>query len=202
MNATDVPSYCVVTDLSEIKLFGRWSYKDIKVNDVGLKRYISLRPVYAPHTEGRHEHRKFHKSDVPIVERLVNRLMKTGKNTGKKHLATNIVKAAFEIIELKTHENPIKILVQAIENASPREETTRISYGGIVYHQSVDVAPQRRIDVAIRLIMEGTWSASFKNPKTIEECLADEIIGAATKAPKSYAMSKKDEKERIALSAR
>jgi small subunit ribosomal protein S7 len=128
--------------------------------------------------------------------------MKTGRNTGKKHLATNIVKTAFEIIELKTHDNPIKILVQAIENASPREETTRISYGGIVYHQSVDVAPQRRIDVAIRLIMEGTWSASFKNPKTIEECLADEIIGAATKTPKTYAISKKDEKERIALSAR
>ncbi len=112
------------------------------------------------------------------------------------------MKAAFEIIELKTHENPIKVLVQAIENASPREETTRISYGGIVYHQSVDVAPQRRIDIAIKFIMEGTWSASFKNPKSIEECLADEIMAAATKNPKSYAISKKDEKERIAISAR
>jgi small subunit ribosomal protein S7 len=192
----------VVLILSEIKLFGRWSFKDIKVNDVGLRRYISLRPVYIPHTEGRHEHRKFHKSDVPIVERMVNRLMKTGRNTGKKYLATSILEAAFEMVELKTRENPIKVLVQAIENAAPREETTRISYGGIVYHQSVDVAPQRRIDIALRLIMEGTWSASFKNPKTIEECLADEIVAAATKNPKSYAISKKDEKERIALSAR
>jgi small subunit ribosomal protein S7 len=192
----------LVLNLSEMKLFGKWNFKDIKVNDVGLKGYISLRPVYAPHTGGRHEHKKFGKSQVPIVERLINRLMKTGKNTGKKNLATNIVKAAFEIIELKTHENPVKVLVQAIENASPREETTRISYGGIVYHQSVDVAPQRRIDIAIKFIAEGTCSASFKNPKTIEECLADEIMAAATKNPKSYAMSKKDEKERIAISAR
>ncbi len=192
----------LVLNLSEMKLFGKWNFKDIKVNDVGLRGYISLRPVYAPHTGGRHEHKKFGKSQVPIVERLINRLMKTGKNTGKKNLATNIVKAAFEIIELKTHENPIKVLVQAIENASPREETTRISYGGIVYHQSVDVAPQRRIDIAIKFIMEGTWSASFKNPKSIEECLADEIMAAATKNPKSYAISKKDEKERIAISAR
>jgi small subunit ribosomal protein S7 len=192
----------LVLNLSEMKLFGKWNFKDIKVNDVGLRGYISLRPVYAPHTGGRHEHKKFGKSQVPIVERLINRLMKTGKNTGKKNLATNIVKAAFEIIELKTHENPIKVLVQAIENASPREETTRISYGGIVYHQSVDVAPQRRIDIAIKFITEGACSASFKNPKTIEECLADEIMAAATKNPKSYAISKKDEKERIAISAR
>jgi len=189
-------------DLSEVKLFGKWGFKDIKVNDVGLRRYISLRPMYLPHTGARHEHNKFGKSQAPIVERLINRLMKTGRNSGKKHLATNIVKAAFEMVELKTGENPLKIFVQAIENAAPREETTRISYGGIVYHQAVDVAPQRRIDVAIRFIMEGAWSASFKNPKTIDECLADEIIAVATKNPKAYAIQKKDEKERIALSAR
>jgi small subunit ribosomal protein S7 len=192
----------LVQILSEMKLFGKWNFKDIKVNDVGLRRYISLRPVYAPHTGGRHEHRKFGKCQIPVVERLINRLMMSGRNTGKKHLTTNIVKAAFELIELKTHENPIKVFVQAIENASPREETTRISYGGIVYHQSVDVAPQRRIDIAIKFLTEGTVSASFKNPKTIEECLADEIMAAAAKNPKSYAISKKDEKERIALSAR
>ncbi|WXG45659.1 MAG: 30S ribosomal protein S7 [Candidatus Atabeyarchaeum deiterrae] len=188
--------------MSEPKLFGKWDFKDIKVNDVGLRKYISLKPVYIPHTGGRHEHSKFGKSQMPIVERFLNRLMKTGANTGKKHLATNIVKSAFEIIELKTGENPVKVLVQAIENAAPREETTRISYGGIVYHQSVDVAPQRRIDLAMRFIIAGASSASFKNPKTIDECLADEIMAVATKNPKAHAIQKKDEKERIALSAR
>ena len=114
----------------DIKLFGKWSYDGIVVRDPSLKKYISLKPVYLPHTGGRHEHRRFGKAEVPIVERLMNMLMRPGRNTGKKHLAYNIVKRAFEIIHIKTGENPLQVLVRAIENAAPREETTRIMYGG------------------------------------------------------------------------
>lgn len=189
-------------DQSEIKLFGKWTFHDVVVKDLGLKRYICLRPVFLPHTEGRHEHKRFGKADVPLVERLVNNLMRPGRNAGKKILAMNIVKNAFEIINLKTGKNPIQVLVEAIERAAPREETTRIAYGGIVYHQSVDVAPQRRVDLALRWLTEGARSASFSNPKSIDECLADEIIAAAQGDPKSYAIAKKDEIERIAMSSR
>ncbi|MEM4817659.1 MAG: 30S ribosomal protein S7, partial [Candidatus Nezhaarchaeales archaeon] len=146
---------------TEIKLFGKWTFHDVEVKDPGLKRYICLKPVFLPHTEGRHEHKKFGKADVPIVERLINNLMRPGKNAGKKILAMNIVKNAFEIIHLKTGRNPIQVLVEAIEKAGPREETTRIAYGGIVYHQSVDVSPQRRVDLALRWLTEGARLASF-----------------------------------------
>lgn len=189
-------------DSKEIKLFNKWTFYDIEVKDPGLKRYICLKPVFFPHTEGRHEHKRFGKAEVPIVERLINKLMRPGKNAGKKMLATNIVKNAFEIIYLKTSRNPIQVLVEAIERASPREETTRIAYGGIVYHQSVDVSPQRRVDLALRWLTEGARLASFGNPKTIDECLADEIIAAAQGDPKSYAIAKKDEIERIAMASR
>jgi len=189
-------------DPSEIKLFGKWTMHDIVVRDPGLKRYICLKPVFLPHTEGRHEHKRFGKAEVPIVERLINDMMRPGKNAGKKLLAMNIVKNAFEIIHLKAGRNPIQVLIEAIENAAPREETTRIAYGGIVYHQSVDVSPQRRVDLALRWITEGARNASFGNPKTIDECLADEIMLAAQGDPKSYAIAKKDEIERIAMSSR
>ncbi len=189
-------------DPTEIKLFGKWTYHDVVVKDPGLKRYICLKPVFLPHTEGRHEHKRFGKAEVPIVERLINDLMRPGRNAGKKILAMNIVKNAFEIIHLKTGRNPIQVLVEAIEKAAPREETTRIAYGGIVYHQSVDVSPQRRVDLALRWITEGARLAAFSNPKTIDECLADEIILAAQGDPKSYAISKKDEIERIAMASR
>jgi small subunit ribosomal protein S7 len=189
-------------DSKEIKLFNKWTFYDVEVKDPGLKRYICLKPVFFPHTEGRHEHKRFGKAEVPIVERLINKLMRPGKNAGKKMLATNIVKNAFEIIYLKTSKNPIQVLVEAIERASPREETTRIAYGGIVYHQSVDVSPQRRVDLALRWLTEGARLASFGNPKTIDECLADEIIAAAQGDPKSYAIAKKDEIERIAMASR
>ncbi len=185
-----------------IRLFGKWSWVDVEIRDPSLKRYISLRPVWIPHTGGRHEHRRFAKSQVPIVERLINQLMRPGRNGGKKHLAYNIVKTAFDIIYLATGENPIQVLVRAIENAAPREETTRIVFGGITYRVSVDVAPQRRVDLALRFIAEGARKCAFNNPKPIEECLAEEIIKAARGDPTSYAVSQKEEIERIALSSR
>ncbi|HDJ97178.1 MAG: 30S ribosomal protein S7 [Thermoprotei archaeon] len=198
----EVKPVLTTLDGKEIKLWGRWSLSEVEVRDPGLRKYISLKPVLLPHTEGRHEKRRFAKSKVPIVERLINQMMRPGKNAGKKMLAMNIVKRAFEIIELRTGKNPIQVLVWAIENASPREETTRIAFGGILYHVSVDVAPQRRVDLALRFISEGARNCSFNNPKTIEECLADEIIAAAYGEPTSYAIRRKEEIERIAYAAR
>jgi len=186
----------------EIKLFGKWSFEGVVVRDPSLKKYISLRPVYLPHTGGRHEHKRFGKSEVPIVERLMNKLMRHGRNAGKKHLAYNIVKTAFEIINVKTGENPLQVLVRAIENSAPREETTRIMYGGIIYHVAVDVAPLRRVDLALRFLTEGARNAAFNSPKSIAEALAEEIILAANNDSRSYAISKKEEIERIALSSR
>ena len=186
----------------EIKLFGKWSYSGVQVNDLGLQRYISLRPAYTPHSMGRHEHGRFRKAQVNVVERLVNNLMRPGRNTGKKARVINMVKNAFEIINLRTGQNPVEALVRAIENAATCEDTTRLSYGGMVYHMAVDVAPQRRVDVALRLITEGARKASLNNPRTIEECLADELILAANRDVKSYAISKRNEMERIARSSR
>jgi len=186
----------------EIKLFGKWSFKDIEVTDLGLKRYISLKPVAVPHSMGRHEHKRFRKANVNIVERLVNNLMRPGKNAGKKAKAINILKYAFEIIHLRTERNPIEVLVRAVENSAQCEDTTRLSYGGIVYHLSVDVSPQRRIDLALRHICEGARQASMHTPRSIAECLAEELILAANHDMKSYAVSKRHERERIARASR
>jgi small subunit ribosomal protein S7 len=190
------------TQEKETKLFGKWSFKGAKVQDVGLGRYISLKPVVAPHTMGRHEHKRFRKANVNIVERLVNNLMRPGKNTGKKARATNMVKHAFEIVNLRTGKNPVEVLVSAVENSSPCEDTTRISYGGIVYHMSVDVAPQRRVDMALRHISEGARQASVNNPRSIEECLAEELVLAGNRDIKSYAVAKRFELERVAQANR
>jgi small subunit ribosomal protein S7 len=183
-------------------LFGRWSYVGVEVRDPSLKKYISLKPVILPHTSGRHERRRFGKAEVPIVERLMNKLMRPGRSGGRKHLAYNIVKMAFEIVHVETGENPLQVLVRAIENAAPREETTRIMYGGITYHVSVDVSPQRRVDLALRFIADGARNCAFNNPKPVEECLAEEIIRASRGDPQSYAIRQKEEIERIALSSR
>ena len=191
-----------VAQPQEIKLFQKWSFKDVKVEDIGLQRYLNLTPMVAPHSMGRHEHQRFRKAKVNVVERLINNIMRPGKNSGKKAKATGIVKEAFEIINAKTGRNPIEVLVKAVENAAPCEDTTRISYGGVVYHLSVDVAPQRRIDLAIRHITEGARIGSANNPKSIQETLADELVLAANKDIKSAGIAKRNEIERVAQSSR
>jgi len=186
----------------DMKLFGIWDCKKVEVKDISLVRYINLKDRLVPHSAGRHEHKRFHKSYVHIVERLANKLMSPGKNTGKKVLALNAVKSALNIIELKTGDNPIQVLVDAIINCAPREETTRISYGGIVYHTAVDSAPQRRVDVALRLLAMSVRKASFNNVRTFDEILAEQLILASTNNPNSNAIKRKQDIERVALSAR
>jgi small subunit ribosomal protein S7 len=121
---------------------------------------------------------------------------------GKKSHALNIVETAFNIIQLKTDENPVQVLVRAIENTAPNEDTTRIAYGGVVYHVSVDIAPIRRVDLALRFITEGIRVAAFSTPRSIEETMVDELILASNNDNNSYAVKKKNEQERIAIASR
>lgn len=185
----------------QLKIFGKWDTK-VEVTDPSLKKYISLTPIYLPHSGGRYANKRFGKSKMSLVERLANMMMRKGRNKGKKLMALSIVKTALELVELRANQNPLQVLVKAIENAAPREETTRIMYGGIVYYVAVDISPQRRIDLALRHISMGAYEASFNKVKPIEESLADEIIYAYQGDTKSFAIRKKDEIERIALSSR
>jgi len=197
----EAPSY--PPELAEkFLLFGKWRLDEVEVKDPGLKGYICLKPMLVPHSGGRHEHRRFGKAEVNVVERLANMLMRPGPNGGKKSKALKIVRNALEIIHLKTGENPVQVLVRAIENAAPREDVTRLSYGGIVYFKAVDISPQRRLDLALRWMGEAVRMASFRSRKTPEEALADEIIAAAQNDASSYAIRKKNELERIALASR
>ena len=193
----------VITESSKgIKLFGEWSFDNIEVRDAGLKRYINLSPVHIPHSGGRHAARKFQKSDMNITERLINGLMKPGSSGGDKARITNCVRTAFKIINLKTGRNPIEIYVRAIENSSPNEDTTRIGYGGVVYRLAVDIAPQRRIDLALRFLIRGIKEQTFGNRRTLEEIIADQLIGAANNDGNNFAIRRKREIERVALASR
>ncbi len=188
--------------MQEINLFGKWSFGNIQIQDPGLSKYVSLSPVFLPHSMGRHEHHRFHKAEVNIVERFANSLMRPGKSSGAKTRALSTLRNAFEIIHLRTGRNPVEVLVKAVENSAPCEDTTRISYGGVVYHMAVDISPQRRVDLALRLLSEGARKSTFGNSRTLEECVADELVLAADNDVKSYAVSKRNEMERVAMANR
>ena len=117
-------------------------------------------------------------------------------------LRSMVVKDAFEIIEKKTKKNPVQVMVNALVNVAPREDTTRIKYGGVAYHQSVDIAPQRRLGLALKFIAVGAAKSSFNKKTPVVNSLAEEIIAAANYDMKCYSVSKKEELERIAKAAR
>ena len=181
-------------------LFGRWEIGEIEFADPSTARYITVTPI--AHTMGRHAGKQFQKSDLSIVERLVNRLMQGEENTGKKQRSIDVVREAFELVHDRTDENPIQVLVRAVENAAPREETVRLKYGGISVPKAVDVAPQRRVDQSLKFIADGTQSASRKSPTSAAEALAQQLIGAADYDVQTYAIGQKEEKERVAAAAR
>ena len=191
-------------------LFRKWDLSDIEIKDQGLKYAISLKKLIIPFTFGRSALKRFNKAETNIVERMANKLMhfgkkyakNTGRMGGKKTRSINTVKAAFEIIHLKTGKNPVEVLVRAIENSAPNEDTTRIVYGGTVYHVSVDVAPIRRVDLALRFLADGVREATFSNPKAIEEHLSEHLMMAAANNPDAPSIKKNRELERVAQASR
>nr|UXY87059.1 40S ribosomal protein S5 [Cryptomonas sp.] len=191
--------------MSNIKLFNKWDYKNLKIEDLSLIAHIAINEkfsVYTPHTAGRYASKKFKKSQCPLIERVVCSLMMHGRNSGKKLKAIRILKDSFEIINLVTNQNPIQILINAVVNSGPREDSTRIGSTGTVRRQAVDVSPLRRVNIGIYLLTSGARSAAFKNVKTIAECLAEELINASKGSSNSFAIKKKDEIERVAKANR
>ena len=194
-----------------MKLFGKWENK-AEISDPGLAKYINIKDIYVPHSHGRAAKYRFGKSKMHIVERLINKITIVGHKgkkhwrtsefkTGKKFMATDIIKNAFEIIEKRTKRNPIEVLVKAVENSAPREEVTTIEVGGVRVPKQVDISPQRRVDLALRWITQGAYQKSVKNVK-IEKALAEEIINAYENNNKSFAISKKIEVERQAAASK
>mgnify|MGYP002762750737 CR=1 FL=1 len=181
-------------------LFGEWDVSEIEYSDPSTRNYITVTPI--AHTMGRHADKQFKKSELSIVERLVNRLMQTEENTGKKQQATRIVREAFDEIHDRTDANPVQTLVTAVENAAPREETVRLKYGGISVPKAVDVAPQRRVDQALKFIADGVESGSYKTQQSAASVLADQLVGAARDDGNTYAINQKEEKERVGAAAR
>jgi small subunit ribosomal protein S7 len=200
----------------KLLLFGKYSADGVIVTDPGIAKYLNLSTPLVPHSHGRLAKKTWRRLHIPVVERLINKVMRTGQGrrklsgkfirgrgvTGNKMLAMRIVNRAFEQIERESKQNPMQVLVQAIENSAPREDTTKIQRGGISYTVSVDVGPQRRIDESLKNIALAAFQKSFKSKTSASEALAREILLASKEDNQSFAIKRRDEIERIAKSSR
>lgn len=198
------------------KLFGKYSYDGVVINDDSLRKYVSLKALRTPHTFARHANKQFAKSKVNIAERLANKLMRGGtgeklggkvirthgKLQGKKSKALKVIEEAFAIVFERTKQNPLQLLIKALENSAPREDITRVRFGGVAYQVAVDVSAQRRLDMALRNVALAAIMAAFNNRKTLAQALADEIVLAGSGDQTSYSVKRRNETERMARSAR
>lgn len=194
------------------KLFDKYSLSEIKIEDRALVPYISLKPCLMAKSYGRRTDKTAH-TRFNIIERIANRMAVPG-HVGKKHrIITSwssgkytrnmrTMLEALKKIEEKTKQNPIQIVVNAIVNASPRDEITVIEHAGARYPQAVDVSPMRRVSLVIRWMVQGAYHKCFGKSKKMAEALANEIMLASNKNMESYSMQKKNEAEKQADSAR
>jgi small subunit ribosomal protein S7 len=196
-----------------ILLFGRWDFSGVEVRDQGLKKYINLAPVVVPKTCGKYGTVSLHKVKMNIVERLITKLFVPG-HRGKKHKLTSghvvggyqrVFKAlneGFSIIESRTKKNPIQVLVNAIENGAMYEEVMGYRMGGIIARKAVVVAPQRRLDLSLRLIAQDIFSKSFHNKKKFPQVLAEELIEIAGNDQRNNVIRERQRLEKEAEGAR
>jgi small subunit ribosomal protein S7 len=195
-----------------MKIFNLYETENVVVSDPGLKRVINLTPKIVLKNHGR-VRGKFSQTKVNLVERLANLVGVPGHRGKKQTIMTplasgkytrnmKVVLEALRIIEEKTKENPIQVLVRAIEKASPREEVTTIEYGGAKYPQAVDMSPARRLSLTLRLIVHCAYDKTFNKKTKIPDALANEILLAASESGESGVVRKKEEMEKAANSAR
>jgi small subunit ribosomal protein S7 len=195
-----------------VKIFDLWETESVAVNDPGLKRVINLKPKLVLKTHGRMKG-DFSRSKINIVERLASLVANPGhrnkkhkimtqKSAGKYSTNMKTVITALKIVEEKTKKNPIQVIVEAIEKASPREEVTTIEYGGAKYPQAVDCSPLRRVSLTLRLMVHGAYDKSFGKKTKIQDALANEILLAAQGSGDSAAVQKKNDMEKQANAAR
>jgi small subunit ribosomal protein S7 len=127
--------------------------------------------------------------DNPLVQGLINRVMKRGKRS----VATSLVYDAFEIVETRSKRDPVEVFEQAMKNISPVLEVKPRRVGGATYQVPVEVGPDRRIALAMRWLLSG---AHARPGKSMAEKLAGELLDAANNT--GAAIKKREETHRMA----
>ncbi len=124
-----------------------------------------------------------------VVTKFTNGLMKDGK----KSVAEHIVYGAFDLIEKKTRQDPVKVFREAIENVKPAIEVRSRRVGGATYQVPVEVRPSRRQSLAIRWL---TDISRKRSENTMMERLAAELLDAANN--RGTAIKKREDTHRMA----
>jgi len=129
------------------------------------------------------------KYNSELLATFINKVMKRGK----KSTARRLVYEAMDIMEQRTHKEPLESFEQAVRNVSPVLEVKPRRVGGATYQVPVEVSPHRRLSLAMRWLLA---SARSRPGKTFSQKLADELMDAARNT--GTAVKKREDTHRMA----
>lgn len=131
--------------------------------------------------------------DVRYRDKLVGKFINTLMTGGKKSTTERICYGAFDLIQEKTGNDPLKVFKAAIDNVKPIVEVKSRRVGGASYQVPVEIRPSRRVSLALR------WLSQFartRGGKSMQEKLAAELLDAANNA--GAAVKKREDVHRMA----
>ena len=123
------------------------------------------------------------------VAYLINKVMERGK----KNTSRRLIYDAMEMIAQRTGKEPMDTFERAMRNVGPMIEVKPRRVGGATYQVPVEVAPSRRVSLAMRWILQ---AAKSRAGKTFSQRLADELMDAA--ANTGTASKKREDTHRMA----
>ena len=133
-------------------------------------------------------------TDAPLdVRKRVTKFMNTVMTRGKKSTAEGIVYGAFDLIETRAKQEPLKVFDAALNNVKPKLEVKSRRVGGSTYQVPVDVRPERSQALGMRWLV--IYSRE-RGEKTMVEKLAAEILDASNN--RGNAVKKKEDTHKMA----
>jgi small subunit ribosomal protein S7 len=133
-------------------------------------------------------------TDAPLdVRKRVTKFMNTVMTRGKKSTAEGIVYGAFDLIENRAKQEPLKVFDTALNNVKPKLEVKSRRVGGSTYQVPVDVRPERSQALGMRWLV--IYSRD-RGEKTMVEKLAAEILDASNN--RGNAVKKKEDTHKMA----
>lgn len=127
--------------------------------------------------------------DNKLVGRLINYVMKRGKKATAEH----IVYGVLNTIQEQSKENPLEVLMRAVDNVKPRVEVKSRRVGGATYQVPVEVSSERQLALALRWLIQ--YSHARKGVP-MPRALALEILDAFKN--QGNAIKKRDDTHKMA----
>ncbi len=125
-----------------------------------------------------------------LLAKFINRVMIDGKKSTARSIIYNALKKFASKVK---SDNPLEAFEQAMENAKPALEVKSRRIGGATYQVPIEIAPGRRIAMAMRWIIN---HARAKTGRSMEDGLASELVDCYNN--QGTTIKKKDDTHRMA----